>query len=76
MNSSRTQDEPEQSPVRVETRNGFVIVHDTRDSSSPPLRFSVKDWAVFLDGVRRGEFDIPAHEASAGTLPEPDPPQR
>ena len=39
-------------------RAGEVIeVRDTKDRSGPVLRFRPDEFAAWLDGARRGEFD-------------------
>lgn len=40
-----------------------VLMRHSKDPSGPRLTFSLAEWAAFLSGVRRGEFD-----ASAGGL--------
>jgi hypothetical protein len=39
---------------------GVVAVRDTKDRDGGTLVFSSKQWAAFLDGVKGGEFDLPA----------------
>lgn len=34
-----------------------VLVRESKDPSSPELRFKLDQWIAFLGGVRRGEFD-------------------
>ena len=38
--------------------NGEVHVRDSKNPSQTQLRFSVGEWAAFLGGVFRGEFDV------------------
>lgn len=39
-------------------RNGEAIeVRDTKDRSGPVLRFTEAEFAAWLDGAKRGEFD-------------------
>jgi hypothetical protein len=39
-------------------RSGDVIeVRDTKDRSGPVLRFTEAEYAAWLDGAKRGEFD-------------------
>ncbi len=40
--------------------DGRVGVRDSKDRSLPPHVFTAHEWACFLDGVRNGEFDLPA----------------
>lgn len=47
-------------------RIGDVVeVRDTKDRSGPVLRFTEAEFAAWLDGAKRGEFDhmIVRHEA-------------
>lgn len=38
-----------------------VLVRDTKDGGlGGELAFTHPEWAAFLDGVRKGEFDTPA----------------
>lgn len=34
-----------------------VLVRNSKDPSGPELTFSYSEWAAFLIGARRGEFD-------------------
>jgi hypothetical protein len=36
---------------------GMVHVRDSKDRDGPVLDFTPAEWAAFLDGARRGEFD-------------------
>jgi hypothetical protein len=36
---------------------GLVGVRDSKDKSGPILRFTPAEWAAFVGGVRKGEFD-------------------
>lgn len=36
-----------------------VALRDTKDRSLPPHRYSGREWAAFIAGVRAGEFDTP-----------------
>jgi hypothetical protein len=38
--------------------SGGASVRDSKDPSGPVLRFTEREWAAFLDGVRNGEFDL------------------
>jgi hypothetical protein len=35
-----------------------VAVRDTKDRAGPVLIFTNDEWSAFIDGVRRGEFDL------------------
>jgi Domain of unknown function (DUF397) len=43
-----------------------VLVRDSKHRGGPVLRFSPLEWQQFVDGARRGEFDLPAHLAGGG----------
>lgn len=34
-----------------------VAVRDSKDPDGPVLAYTRREWAAFLDGVKRGEFD-------------------
>jgi hypothetical protein len=36
---------------------GMIHVRDSKDREGPVLNFTRAEWAAFLDGARRGEFD-------------------
>jgi Domain of unknown function (DUF397) len=49
--------------------DGMIEVRDTKDQGSGPvLRFTLNEYAAWLDGARRGEFDhlLWADHSSAG----------
>jgi uncharacterized protein DUF397 len=37
---------------------GLVGVRDTKDRSGPVLIFEPESWTAFIEGVKRGEFDL------------------
>jgi hypothetical protein len=39
-----------------------VFVRNSRDPRGPRLSFSYSEWAAFLTGARRGEFDAPGSD--------------
>jgi hypothetical protein len=43
--------------VEVSRDRENVWVRDSKDPSGPVLRFNDEEWAAFLVGARRGEFD-------------------
>lgn len=43
--------------VEVAFREDCVLVRNSRDPQGPMLVFTSPEWAAFLDGARRGEFD-------------------
>ena len=45
--------------------DGTVVqVRDSKNRNGPLLNFTPREWAAFLDGVQRGEFDLPAEAVS------------
>jgi hypothetical protein len=38
--------------------NGGRAVRDSKDRSGPVLTFTEAEWDAFLDGARKGEFDL------------------
>ena len=49
-----------------------VWLRDSKNAGGPVLRFSHRDWAAFIAGVKCGEFDAGA--ASPTTGPETNSP--
>lgn len=47
----------EGSCVEMRTAEGLIEVRDTKDRSGPVLRFRSDEFAAWLDGARKGEFD-------------------
>jgi hypothetical protein len=46
--------------VEVAFHNGKVGVRDTKDKGAGPvLAFTQHEWECFLNGARKGEFDLP-----------------
>ncbi len=43
--------------VEVAIHRSGVGVRDSKDKAGPLLVFTPHEWDVFLDGVRKGEFD-------------------
>jgi Domain of unknown function (DUF397) len=43
--------------VEVAFSEEAVLVRNSRHSTGPMLSFTTREWAAFLDGARRGEFD-------------------
>jgi hypothetical protein len=43
--------------VEQRVHDGVVEVRDSKDRSGPVLRFTAAEFAAWLDGARRGEFD-------------------
>jgi len=40
----------------------YVYVRDSKVADGPELTFTAHEWQAFLDGVGRGEFDLPGVE--------------
>lgn len=38
--------------------DGSVKVRDTKNARKQPLLFTRDEWAAFVKGVKRGEFDV------------------
>lgn len=38
--------------------DGRVLVRDSKDPGGPVLSFTPGEWDAFLDGAKRGEFDL------------------
>jgi hypothetical protein len=38
-------------------QTGGVAVRDSKDPSGPVLLYTPHEWACFLDGAKKGEFD-------------------
>jgi hypothetical protein len=51
--------------VEVRIADEGAEMRDTKDRSGPVLRFTPAEWAAFLNGVRSGEFDLPAGAVQA-----------
>ncbi|WP_370355890.1 DUF397 domain-containing protein [Catenulispora sp. EB89] len=37
--------------------DGGRAVRDSKDPSGPHLKFTAREWAAFIDGVSKGEFE-------------------
>jgi hypothetical protein len=46
--------------VEVARTSGYVAIRDSKDRSGPILKFTHAEWTAFTQGVRKGEFDLPA----------------
>lgn len=53
------------SCVEVAMREDHVLVRDGKHPSEGIQRYSLDEWAAFLDGVRHGEFDPPPSRRSS-----------
>jgi hypothetical protein len=45
------------SCVELRRSNDVIEVRDTKDRSGPVLRFTSAEFAAWLDGAAKGEFD-------------------
>ncbi|MEJ2578486.1 MAG: DUF397 domain-containing protein [Kineosporiaceae bacterium] len=43
--------------VQMRMRQGLIEVRDSKARRGPVLRFTTAEFAAWLDGARRGEFD-------------------
>ena len=44
--------------VEVAPLHDGVAVRDSKDPAGPILVYTADEWAAFLDGARKGEFDF------------------
>jgi hypothetical protein len=44
--------------LEVVVGDGWVDLVDTQADGTPAVRFTTKEWDAFLEGVRRGDFDV------------------
>ena len=44
--------------VEVAVTGEGALVRDSKDPSGPTLAFNTGEWEAFLDGVKKGEFDL------------------
>jgi hypothetical protein len=38
-------------------RQAIILIRDSKDPDGPVLAYTVEEWAAFLDGAKKGEFD-------------------
>ena len=48
--------------VQVRSNAGMVSVRDSKHPEGSVLSYTRREWAAFIDGVKRGEFDEFAQE--------------
>ncbi len=46
------------SCVEVAQEGDLVMVRDSKNLETAPLKFTQKEWHAFLSGARNGEFDF------------------
>ena len=44
--------------VEVALTPTVIGVRDTKDRDAAELRFNAQEWRAFIEGVKRGEFDL------------------
>ena len=44
--------------VQVAIRKDAIGVRDSKDAEKTTLCFSPQEWEAFIDGVKKGEFDL------------------
>jgi predicted secreted Zn-dependent protease len=49
--------------VEVAVLEHLIAVRDSKQTQSPVLTFNIEEWRTFIEGVKAGEFDGPAHAA-------------
>jgi hypothetical protein len=45
--------------VELARTGGVIGVRDSKEPNGPILVFAVEEFGAFLDGVTKGEFDVP-----------------
>ena len=43
--------------VQVKSEDGMVLIGNSRLAGGPFLSYTRDEWAAFLDGAKKGEFD-------------------
>jgi hypothetical protein len=43
--------------VEMRRRGGMIEVRDSKDPEGSVLRYTSAEWAAWLDGAKKGEFD-------------------
>jgi hypothetical protein len=51
--------------VAVAFVDDHVAVRDSKNPDGPALIFTPSEWAAFIGGVRKGEFELPVTTLSA-----------
>lgn len=49
--------------VEVARDGDWILVRDSKEPQGAMLTFTLAEWAAFLDGARKGEFDDPPIDA-------------
>jgi hypothetical protein len=54
--------------LEIAKHGNSVLIRDSkRRGRGPVLSFSPLEWQDFVDGVRKGEFDLPARPSDGGS---------
>lgn len=56
--SSWCQSERKRTCVEVAAKRGKIIVRDSKNTKGTKLTFSTEEWEAFLEGVKRGQFEV------------------
>jgi hypothetical protein len=43
--------------VEVASQDNEILMRDSKNPDTPPLRFSRAEWSAFIRGAKAGEFD-------------------
>jgi len=43
--------------VQVKSQNDLIVIGNSRFADGPFLSYTPDEWAAFLDGAKKGEFD-------------------
>jgi hypothetical protein len=46
-----------QNCVQVKSKDGMIVVRNSRLADGPFLSYTRDEWLAFLDGAKKGEFD-------------------
>lgn len=46
--------------IEVAALGSRILVRDSKARNGPVLAFQPTEWVAFLEGARRGEFDLPS----------------
>lgn len=61
--------------VEVATRDGAVLVRDSKNPEGPVLSYTAEEWQAFVDGVRNGDFDSSWRRTRSNQRPNVPPPR-
>jgi hypothetical protein len=43
--------------VQVKSQDGMIVIGNSRFADGPFISYTQDEWAAFLDGAKKGEFD-------------------